>query len=195
MVQDPAHDLAHIKRVFSWSKKIAIAENARLDVVLPAAIFHDIVNLPKDHSDRRSASTLSAQKAVGILRELDYSPEVLDDISHVIAAHSYSAGIEARLPEAFVLRDADRLDALGAVGIARCFAVSGAMGRILFSAEDPFCESRKPDDMKFALDHFYTKLLKLEETFHTKTARAEAIRRKQVMLQYLDQLKLEIKIS
>ena len=73
--------------------------------------------------------------------------------------------------EARILQDADRLDALGAIGIARVFMTGGTLGRALYDPIDPFCKNREPDDKKWNLDHFYRKLLKLESGMHTKTAR------------------------
>jgi uncharacterized protein len=73
--------------------------------------------------------------------------------------------------EACIVQDADRLEALGAIGLARVFAVSGALGVALFDAEDPFADARTLDDRKFALDHFQTKLLRLPETMQTEIGR------------------------
>ena len=90
------------------------------------------------------------------------------------------------------MQDADRLDALGAVGLARCFMVGGALGHDFYDPNDPFCETRPPDDATYALDHFYEKLLELPETMQTDAGRAEAQRRVQFMRIYLDRLSDEI---
>jgi len=91
-----------------------------------------------------------------------------------------------------VVQDADRLDSLGAIGIARCLLVGGRLDRPLCDADDPFCERRSPDDALYTLDHFYTKLLKLPATMQTAAGRAEAERRAGLMQEYLDALRAEI---
>jgi uncharacterized protein len=129
---------------------------------------------------------------VAFLREQTYPEQYLDDIGHAIAAHSFSAKIPARTLAARVVQDADRLDAMGAIGIARCFAVGGMMARPLYHSTDPFCENREPDDLLATVDHFYTKLLTLVETMQTEAGRREAQNRTRFMLAYLAQLKQEI---
>jgi len=90
------------------------------------------------------------------------------------------------------VQDADRLDSLGAIGIARCLLVGGHLNRPLFDFTDPFCDSREPDDSLYTIDHFYTKLFKLPETMQTEAGREEAQRRAALMQAYLDNLRAEI---
>ena len=87
---------------------------------------------------------------------------------------------------------ADRLDSLGAIGIARCLLVGGRLDRPLCDPDDPFCDQRSPDDASYTLDHFYAKLLKLPATMQTAAGRAEAERRADLMRRYLDDLRQEI---
>ncbi|MDZ7631629.1 MAG: hypothetical protein U5K74_09845 [Gemmatimonadaceae bacterium] len=94
--------------------------------------------------------------------------------------------------EARVVQDADRLDALGAIGIARCLMLGGQLGRVLYDVDDPFAEHRAPDDRVSSIDHFYTKLLTLADTMQTASGRREAARRTAYMRGYLDQLRSEI---
>jgi len=91
-----------------------------------------------------------------------------------------------------VVQDADRLDALGAVGLARCLMLSGAMGQRLYEPADPFCEGRVPDDRVSAVDHFHTKLLGLGATMHTGSARREAELRTAFLQAFLDRLRGEL---
>ena len=135
---------------------------------------------------------MAAEKAMDILRELDYPGEYLQDIAHAIEAHSFSAKITPRTLEAKVVQDADRIDALGAVGIARCLLTAGVMDSSLYSPLDPFCREREPDDRRFAVDHFYTKLFRLKDSFQTRAARVEAEARTAYMQHYLEQLQHEI---
>lgn len=189
---DMAHDLEHIRRVVRNAQALAAAEEARLEVVLPAAWLHDCVTVPKDSPRRAQASRLAADQAVKWLRSWGCPEALLPEIAHAIEAHSFSAGIAPRTIEAKVVQDADRLEAIGAIGLARCLMLGGAMGRPLYATADPFCENRKPDDGVSALDHFYTKLLKLEGTMQTASGRKEAQRRTQFLRQFLSQLRREL---
>ena len=189
---DAAHDRAHVRRVVTTALDLARTEEADARIVLPAAWLHDCVALPKDHPDRHRASQRAAEKAVSFLEDAGYPADHLSGIRHAIEAHSYSAGIEPRSVEAQVVQDADRLDALGAIGIARCFMVGGALDRQLYHPGDPFCTSRAPDDGTYTLDHFYEKLLDLPATMQTSAGRAEARRRAGFMRTYLDRLSAEI---
>jgi uncharacterized protein len=91
-----------------------------------------------------------------------------------------------------VVQDADRLDSLGAIGIARCLLVGGHLGRPLCAPEDPFCVERPPDDQLYTIDHFYAKLLKLPATMQTAAGREEAERRADFMRDYLERLRAEM---
>lgn len=187
-VTDAAHDLAHVGRVWRNVQTIAAQEGGDLTILCPATWFHDAVNLPKDSTDRAKASLWAADWAVTWLDADGFAKDKQGDVHHAIHAHSFSAGVAPRSPEAMILRDADRLDALGAVGIARVFAVSGALGRPLFDTEDPFARRRDLDDTRFAVDHFYTKLLKLKESMVTQAGRAMAEARSARLETYLDWL-------
>lgn len=191
-VDDPAHDLLHFKRVVATAKKLAVIESAKFDVVIPAAWLHDLVNVPKDSPLRNMASRLSAQKAVQFLESINYPKEFLNDIFHAIEAHSFSANIKAESIEAQIVQDADRLDALGAIGIARCFSVGSLMKREFYSSIDPFCENRKPSDKEFTIDHFYQKLVKLPDSMQTEAGKREGRARLKTMTSFLDSLKVEI---
>ena len=190
-MNDPAHDIGHVMRVVAAAKLIGTAEGADLQVIVPAAWLHDIVNLPKDHPDRAKASRMAADMAVKILKAHGYDAALCDPIHHAILAHSFSAGITPETLEAKVLQDADRLDALGAIGMARCFAVSGALGRALFDADDPLAQRRPPDDTLYGLDHFQVKLYRIADTLHTAAARAIAHQRVAFMRQFEAQILAE----
>lgn len=189
---DVAHDLEHIRRVVANARHLAGAERARLDVVVPAAWLHDCVAVPKNSPDRRRASVLAAAEATRLLSAWGFAEAPLSEISHAIEAHSFSAGIAPRTIEARVLQDADRLDALGAIGLARCLMLGGALGRPLYVAGDPFCDHREADDLAATVDHFYTKLLHIAAQCQTDTGRAEAVRRTAVLRQFLAELDHEL---
>jgi uncharacterized protein len=189
---DAAHDRAHVERVVSTARSLAEGEDADRAVVVPAAWLHDCVTVPKDADDREAASAQAAEAAVSFLEGAGYPGAPLPAIRHAIEAHSYSAGIPVETVEAGVVQDADRLDALGAIGIARCMMVGGALDSALYHLEDPFCDDREPDDDAYTIDHFYAKLLKLPETMQTDAGRREAERRADFMRAYLDRLRDEI---
>lgn len=189
---DAAHDLSHIKRVLKNAVYLTDLENVNSWITLPAACLHDCVPVAKDSTLRAQGSRLAAEAATTFLASIDFPDELLSEVSHAIEAHSYSAGIEPRTAEARVVQDADRLDSLGAIGIARCLLVGGRLDRPLCATDDPFCDERTPDDSSYTLDHFYAKLLKLPATMQTEAGRAEAERRADLMRRYLDDLRAEI---
>jgi uncharacterized protein len=189
---DAAHDLLHVRRVVASARRLATAEGAHLAIVLPAAWLHDCVVIPKDSPQRAAASTLAAEAATDFLAANGYPADLLPAIAHAIAAHSFSAGIVPETIEAKVVQDADRLDALGAIGLARCLMLGGATGRPLYDAVEPFPTIRLPDDNAYTIDHFSTKLLTLAGTMQTASARAEAERRTAFLRAFLDQLATEI---
>lgn len=189
---DPAHDREHIRRVVANARRLAAAERAALAVVLPAAWLHDCVIVPKSSPLRAQASRQAALAADALLREIGYPAAHLPAVAHAIEAHSFSAGILPRTLEARVVQDADRLDALGAVGIARCLMLGGALGRRLYDPREPFPLQRAPDDQTNTLDHFYVKLLRLAEQMQTDAGRAEARRRSAFLEVYLEQLRREL---
>jgi uncharacterized protein len=192
MGSDPAHDLAHFRRVVATATQLAKNEGANLDVVVPAAWLHDLVNVPKNDPRRSIASRLSAEEAVLYLRAVGYDRAPLEEIAHAVEAHSFSANITPRTLEAKVVQDADRLDGLGAIGVARVFAVAGLLGRQFYDPADPFALDRALDDQKNTVDHFYVKLFKTADTLQTVAGRDEGRKRVDYMRRFLDQLRGEI---
>lgn len=190
--EDPAHDLNHFKRVVKMAKKLCAQENAKAEVVVPAAWLHDFVIVPKSSPLRSQASKLSAEKTIQFLKENQYPEQYYSEIAHAIEGHSFSANIEVKTIEAKIVQDADRLDAIGAIGIARCFATAGLLKTSFYNAADPFCENREPDDKNFTIDHFYKKLFRIGETLKTESGKAEAQVRIRYMQQYLKTLEAEI---
>ncbi|MGE0614149.1 MAG: HD domain-containing protein [Bacteriovoracia bacterium] len=189
---DPSHDLAHLSRVVRVAREICALEGARWEVVLPASYFHDFVLVEKNDPRRREASRLSATAATQWLREQGYPEPILPEVAHAIEAHSYSAGIPPRTLEAKIVQDADRLDALGSIGVMRAFSMGGRLNRPFYSVRDPFCVNRAPNDGEFTLDHFYAKLLKLEASLQTDSAREIAGTRMRFMRDFLAQLAREV---
>ncbi len=189
---DPSHDWLHVQRVVHNARLLSKSEKADLAIVIPAAYLHDIVYISKTDSRRSQASRLSAIEARKYLNEIHYPENYLEGICQAIEAHSFSAAIEAPSLEAKVVQDADRLDALGAIGIARCLAFSGLALRPLYSATDPFAVQRELNDSQNTLDHFFVKLLKLPEKMQTSSGKEEAKLRLHIMNSYIEALKREL---
>jgi uncharacterized protein len=192
---DPAHGWEHIKRVYRLALYIAERENADVFIVGMAALLHDIGHLSSDtllhHAD------LSMSMAGELLLAYDVSANAREAILHSIAAHSFSMGIEPRTLEAQVVRDADRLDGIGAIGILR-WAITGTIRRTgetqTYHPDDPFAEWHTLDDRRYMLDHFFTKLLKLDGTIATQTGRVLAQRRVAYMRVFLDEFRKELEL-
>jgi uncharacterized protein len=189
---DGAHDISHVRRVVKNCSHLTDIEQANSSITLPAAWLHDCVAVAKDSPLRSQGSRLAADAAVTFLSEIGYPQAQLDDVYHAIEAHSYTAAIPTRTLEAQIVQDADRLDSLGAIGIARCLLVGGHLNRPLCDATDPFCDQRDPDDSLYTIDHFYSKLFKLPDTMQTEAGRAEAHQRADLMRSYLENLRAEI---
>jgi len=189
---DPAHDFMHIMRVYKNAEKICKLEKANRKLVLVSVLLHDIVK--KTYSDKRpkSSADLSADKATLILKKLQFSENDILIVAEAIRNHSFTKGNVSASIEGRILQDADRLDALGAVGIARVFSVSGSKNRQFYQPNDPFSKNRGPNDKKWALDHFFNKLLVLEKSMNTATGKIEAKKRTSVLKNYLNDLKKEI---
>lgn len=188
---DGAHNLAHVQRVVTNAIRLMTLENAEPLIVLPAAWLHDCVLVRKDSPQRHQASRLAAEKATEFLKKIGYPEHLLSAIAHAIEAHSFSAGILPRTIEAKVVQDSDRIDALGAFGIARCFLTAGVMQAELCSADDPLASNRPLDDRKYAVDHFFEKLLKLPAQLQTTAGRKLAEERADFLLAFLLQMSTE----
>lgn len=189
---DQAHDLCHTERVVANAEQLLLTENADADVVLTAAWLHDCVVLPKNHPNRKQASRFAAERAEEVLKETSFPSGKVEAVKHAIEAHSFSAGIEPRTIEAKIVQDADRLDALGAIGIARCLMVGGALDRPLYHPEQPLPKNREADDSRWTIDHFYQKLFKLPVLMQTRAGKAEAEKRVVRMKRFLEELSEEI---
>lgn len=189
---DGAHDTSHLQRVWKNAAAIHAEEGGDAEMLCAATLLHDCVAVEKDSPLRAQASRLSAEKARRVLKSLGWPDAKIDAVAHAVEAHSYSARIAPRTLEAKVLQDADRLDAIGMVGVARCFYVAGRMGSALYDPADPHAANRALDDTRFAIDHFRTKLLKLATGFQTVTGTRMANVRRERLQRFLDAFSDEI---
>jgi uncharacterized protein len=171
LMKNPTHDFEHAKRVCSISIRLAREENADEEVLRAAALLHDV-----GHSlDEKDHEKKSLEIATSLLDMTDFPKNKMEKVLECIREHRFSKGEQAMSLEAQILQDADRLDAIGAVGIARCFLWSGEHRKVL----------------KEALRHFDEKLLKLKDMMNTKSGREMAEERHRFMLGFLEQLESE----
>jgi uncharacterized protein len=182
--EDGAHDLSHIVRVWRNAKLIHRDEGGDLEVLAAAVLLHDCVQVAKDSPLRNKASLLAANEARVRLAALGWAPSRIDTVACAIESHSFSAGVAPTTIEGCILQDADRLDAIGFAGIARCFYTAGRLGSCLYDLADPEANTRPLDDGRNALDHFPKKLLTLEGSFKTRTGQEMAKERHQRVLEF-----------
>ena len=192
MENDSAHDYEHTMRVYKNAQQICKKEKANETLVLSAALLHDIVSYSKSNKRSKLSSIDSAKKSKNILEKFNFSKKDITIILDAIRDHSFSQNKIPKTLEGQILQDADRLDALGAIGIARVFATGGSLKRPFYNIDDPFCKQRIPDDKTWTVDHFYQKLLKLESLMNTKSGKTEAKNRTRMLKEFLNQLKQEI---
>ena len=192
MQNDAAHDFQHVMRVYKNAEKLCSQEKANEKLVLSAVLLHDIISYPKSDKRSKFSSLHSAKKSKQILKKYDFSDKEILIISDAIRDHSFSENVIPQTPEGKILQDSDRLDALGAIGIARVFATGGSLNRSFYNLDDPFCKIRIPDDTSWTLDHFFQKLLKLESQMNTKSGKFEAKKRTKILKLFLNQLKEEL---
>jgi len=175
LMKDPTHDFEHAKRVCSISIHLAREENADEEILRAAALLHDV-----GHSlDEKDHEKKSLEIAASLLDMTDFPKEKKEKVLECIREHRFSKGEQAMSLEAQILQDADRLDAIGAVGIARCFLWSGEHRKVL----------------KEALRHFDEKLLKLKDMMNTESGREMAEERHRFMLGFLERLESERDIT
>jgi uncharacterized protein len=189
---DGAHDASHLERVWR-SARLLLERHPEADarVVMAACYLHDLVNLPKNDPDRAQASRRAARLARTELARLGFPHGRLDGVAHAIEAHSFSAAIEPTTIEAKIVQDADRLDALGAVGLARMFYIAGRMGSALAHPLDPLALERAFDDRAWSLDHIMVKLAQLPGMMQLEAGRELADARLARLLAFRDEFAAE----
>lgn len=186
------HGLQHALRVYSNAKKILKNEKGDEKIVLTAALIHDTVDKKLfDNFEERIAYVSN------FLLENNYTKEEVDEIVYIISNISWNNGKNAELNSmnAKIVRDSDRLDAIGAIGTIRTIEYGVSKGRAFYEAENiKECENGYCFDKitESTLSHFYEKLLLLKDNLHTKTALEMAQKRHDFMLQFLEQFYNEI---
>ena len=183
------HDWWHIYRVWSLAKNIAQTEGADLTVVELSALLHDIADWKFNTGDESAGP----KQAAKWLRKNEADPKLIDSVCEIIATLSYKgAGVDTpmRTIEGKVVQDADRLDAIGAMGIARTFAYGGSKNRLMYHPDKPPVMHQSFKDYKknrgHTVNHFYEKLLLIKERINTQSAKKLAEKRHFFMENYLD---------
>jgi len=193
---DPSHDISHTLRVLVLAEKIGEKEGADMDILVPSAIFHDIINYPKNHAKRLSSSEESATLAKKILKNIDSFPKnKIDKVCESVRLCSFTKNKKPHFLEAQILQDSDGIEAMGAIAIMRTFSSAGILNKSFYNNRDPFCKKRIPDDNKYAVDLFFTRLLIVKNRLHTKTAKRMARERYNFLKKFLKELNFELKQS
>ena len=190
---DSSHDFSHAYRVLKMCEYLAGKEGGDLEILIPAALFHDYVVYPKNSEQSSKSAADSARKAQEVLNSIkNYPREKIAEVVKCIEECSFSSGKEAGSQESKVLQDAGRIEETGAISIMRTFASAGFMDTKFYNTEDPFCEIRMPNPKLYALDLFYDRLLVVVDQMNTKTAKQVALDRSKILYDFLENLKLEI---
>ena len=187
------HDHHHTMRVYRLAMQIAEQENADMLIVQLAAILHDVDDVklsPETHETKKNA--------VGFMKNSGVDDKVIASVCKIIDEVSF-AGIDSVVPstiEGKCVQDADRLDAMGAIGIARAFAYGGSKGRRIHDPDiKPMTNMNKADyhqnHNSTSINHFYEKLLLLKDMMNTETAKKMAMHRQAVMEDFLEEFMAE----
>jgi len=175
---DRSHDLLHALRILKLTEEIGTREGGDPDILIPAALFHDLVMYPKNDPRSSLASIHSADQTRELLSRLDWYPaEKIPAVAQAIERCSFTKQLPKERLEEYILQDADLLESVGAISIARTFSSSGHMGRQFYDVEDPTAQARPISPKDFALDLFPGRLFIAAARLHTKTAKRLGRRR------------------
>ncbi len=197
---DSAHDFDHILRVLALAERIGAAEGADMEILRPAVLLHDI-GRPEELRDGSCHAQVGAQKAQQILA--DWPQEKLEAITHAIASHRFRENTKPQTLEAKVLFDADKLDCIGAVGVARAYVIGGLMGQRLWGEVDARYVEALREDASLAqrslsshhtpVHEFAFKLSQIKDLLYTSTAKEIAAERDRFMSGFFLRLENEVK--
>ena len=191
---DPAHDFNHAMQVLKNAENICKKEGGNLDIIIPAALFHDVIVYKKNSPKSYKSQEDSAIKTANILKKIKYfSKEVIEKIQTCIIQCSYTKNIKPSILESKILQDADLLESTGAITIMRLCASSGQLKRPLYCFKDPFAKKRTLERKKYSLDYLFFKSIKVDKRLNTKTALKIAKRRISFLKEFLKELKLELR--
>lgn len=189
----PAHDFEHVLRVLALAEKIGAAEGADMEVLRTAALLHDTARGQEEQGIEHARA--SAELAKGILGDKGWKRERIERVAQAILSHRFRGGPAPATLEAKILYDADKLDAMGAIGIARAYAVAGQRGQRLWAAPEGVAldlGQNNPNEHT-PLHEYRMKLSKLIETLHTPTAKEIAVPRHRFMADFFHRLEEEMR--
>jgi uncharacterized protein len=188
---DAVHDFDHVLRVLALAEHLARVEGADMEIVRTATLLHDVA---RGHGDRMVAD--HAQAGAELARQLlaGQPPEKVEAVAHAIAAHRFRTGPAPQTLEAQVLHDADKLDAIGAIGVARAFAYGGHEGQRLWTEVPPdYVESQDSRDQHTPVHEYHIKLVQIKDRLLTGSARRLAQERHDFMVAYFERLEREVR--
>lgn len=192
--ESTGHDWFHLERVWKNAKLIASEEGGDLFVIELAALLHDIA----DHKFVEDADKVAKQRIHELLNSLSVDPEIIERVTDIVLKSSFKGGIgenQMKVLEGLIIQDADRLDAIGAIGVARTFAFGGKFGNLLYHPEIPPANFKSVEEYRknrsHTINHFYEKLLLLKDKMNTPTAKKLAQERHQFMELFLNQFYAE----
>lgn len=197
---DPVHDFTHVLRVLALAERLAAMEGADLDIVRTAVLLHDVARPEDNNMDSGFAleveqeadhAVLAGRAARRILQGAD--PDFVDAVVHAIEAHRFRNDIEPQTVEARVLFDADKLDAIGAVGVARAFAYAGRHGMPLWGAVSKDYRPGESEEVHTPHHEFEVKLKQIKDRLYTDSGRRMAEARHRVMVAFFEQIAAEMR--
>lgn len=181
------HDKSHVKRVYNLAVRIAKEEGAELDVIKAAVLLHDVARALEDEGKIEDHALESAKMARKVLKEVNFPKDKISEVLQCIEMHRFKKGMKAESLEAKILQDADRLDIIGAIGLARVFTRGGWSNQPIHDPKTPPKEKYDGKSLT-AVNHIYEKNLKVKDTINTKTAKRIAEERHRFVEQFLDRL-------
>lgn len=199
-----AHNLDHVMRVYNLCKLLAkYEENVDSDILIPAALLHDIARVEEseDKTGKTDHAVLGSEIASDILKALGYDDEKIEKIKHCITTHRFRTDNEPKTIEAKILFDSDKLDAIGAVGIARSFMLSGQYGQrlVLNNSIDNYLATNTAENERIKDNSKHTpfieyevKYKKIPDKLYTKKAKEIGNERLEFMEEFFNRLKLEV---
>jgi len=193
---DPVHDFDHILRVLALAERIGRAEAADLEILRAAVLLHDARGTtPGDDGQRATHHEASAETARAVLQAEGWPPERVAAVLHCIRAHRFRGGEAPQTLEAKILFDCDKLDVLGAVGVARTVAYAALAGQPLTGEPSERFKAtgeKEPGEPHTPYHEFLFKLARVKDRLHTPTARALAAERHRYLAEYFERLAREI---
>ena len=192
---ESGHDFDHVLRVLALAERIGRAEGANLDTLRAAALLHDIARADEDEARGDDHALMAAERARAILLGRGASAEDVDAVTHAIAAHRFRTNAPPETLEAKILFDADKLDSIGAIGVARAYAISGVLNQRLWGPVlgEATATRNQRNSEHTAVAEFAVKLSKVRDRIHTAAARQIAAERHAYMVEFFARLEREVK--